>query len=275
MNPVESSSYGAYRRSSAFTLIELLVVVAIIVVLIAILLPSLAKARAQSRLVICSANLRALALWDIQYGNEWNGVLATHGDSNDSTAWNDWGTTAAPPTNWYVKAATPYKIYKWESYNAIYKGLTNMPKSVLRCPESVMSVQVRNAPRGITYGLNGYLGGRKTYGSNVAPLPKLTMLTSRTMLLGDGAVQWVSSSNAYDFSTGIQMYYLNSRGYNPNTWPVNWDNPNENFDGHPNKTNNFAYGDAHVEGMTQTQYLAMPLGQIDIFLRYPFNNSVE
>ena len=52
-------TYIRYNRG-AFTLIELLVVVAIISMLIAILLPSLSRARKQTKSVICQSNLRTL-----------------------------------------------------------------------------------------------------------------------------------------------------------------------------------------------------------------------
>src|SRR5262245_29065831 len=50
----------AQRNPRGFTLIELLVVVAIIALLIAILLPSLNKAKEQTRLVVCLSRMRTI-----------------------------------------------------------------------------------------------------------------------------------------------------------------------------------------------------------------------
>lgn len=260
-------------RSAAFTLIELLVVVAVIVVLIAILLPSLGRARSQARQVVCATNLRTLGLWGIQYGQEWNSTLPTHGDANDSTAWNIISTT-----NWYVKAGDPYNIYDPNlAYNSNNTGWATRRNTALLCPEAVLTIPARPAPRGICYGLNAYLGGRRDYGSGLlAPVPKLSMLTSNTMWFADGRVALSTGSNpGWDFDPKLQLYYANSRSYDPRYWPWNWDNTNENFSGHLNKTNNFVFGDAHVEGISQIHYLRMPLTQIDVFTRYPFNESNE
>lgn len=58
-----------------FTLIELLVVVVIIALLMAILLPSLQRARQQSRLVVCLSNVRSQGASVLLYATEFQGGL--------------------------------------------------------------------------------------------------------------------------------------------------------------------------------------------------------
>jgi len=60
------------RNREAFTLIELLIVVAIIALLVSILLPTLQKAREETKVVICMSNLRNINLALEYYANDWD-----------------------------------------------------------------------------------------------------------------------------------------------------------------------------------------------------------
>jgi prepilin-type N-terminal cleavage/methylation domain-containing protein/prepilin-type processing-associated H-X9-DG protein len=71
---------------AAFTLVELLVVIAIVSLLITILLPSVVKARASARAVMCASNLRQIGMGFQLYANQNGGKLAAAGEDGDSGA---------------------------------------------------------------------------------------------------------------------------------------------------------------------------------------------
>jgi prepilin-type N-terminal cleavage/methylation domain-containing protein/prepilin-type processing-associated H-X9-DG protein len=66
-------------RVAGFTLVELLVVLAILLVLVALLLPALGRARAASRLLTCSNNLRTIAQASFNYASANRGELPGDG----------------------------------------------------------------------------------------------------------------------------------------------------------------------------------------------------
>ncbi len=67
-------------KKRGFTLIELLVVIAIIALLMAILIPALARAREQARMIRCLSNIR-----------QWNIICATYTGENDGKFWSGLG----------------------------------------------------------------------------------------------------------------------------------------------------------------------------------------
>lgn len=69
-------------RAGGFTLVELLVVISIIALLIAILLPSLKKAREQTKETVCACNLRSLMQAVEAYAVSNNDYLVTAGLSH-------------------------------------------------------------------------------------------------------------------------------------------------------------------------------------------------
>ncbi len=70
-----SNGKKTLRNPCAFTLIELLVVIAIISLLVSILLPSLTKAKALARNVVCLNILRSFGLANAMYAEESEGSL--------------------------------------------------------------------------------------------------------------------------------------------------------------------------------------------------------
>lgn len=63
------------KDKSGFTLVELLVVISIIALLLAILMPSLQKARAQAKKIMCRSNLKNIVTAASMYSQDYNGSL--------------------------------------------------------------------------------------------------------------------------------------------------------------------------------------------------------
>jgi len=120
-------------KRKSFTLIELLVVVAIIAVLVALLLPALAQARKQMRLIACQSNLRQLGLGYAQYVNDNKGFLPLTPNRTSDSIWNQFVNTIG----WDGGAGWMWGwVYRINPYVGNY-GLTGWAlryNSIFGCP---------------------------------------------------------------------------------------------------------------------------------------------
>ena len=69
------------KKNQGFTLIELLVVVVILAILFAILLPTLMRARAKTKEVLCYSNLRQMGIAFVQFSASHDGHIFANGDN--------------------------------------------------------------------------------------------------------------------------------------------------------------------------------------------------
>jgi len=112
------------REARAFTLVELLVVIGIIAVLVAMLLPTLARAREQSKRVSCASNVRQICTAMIMAAGERKGAFPDLSNRNgEFTSSGFPGTTILP---WRINAEA-------KRYMARY-GLL---RDVAYCPSNV------------------------------------------------------------------------------------------------------------------------------------------
>ena len=94
-------------KRHAFTLIELLVVIAIIAILAAILFPVFAKAREKARQTSCSSNLKQIGLAILQYVQDYDEMMPTHGRDDTLDAATQQRQAASYP-GWIANIIIPY-----------------------------------------------------------------------------------------------------------------------------------------------------------------------
>lgn len=234
----------------AFTLIELLVVISIIALLVAILLPTLRSAREAARSMACLSNLRSIATWSIAYTVSNQDYLPTTG--HGAGTWSD-----ISDTYWYDKMTD----------DQIYKGYGTTDNSALLCPAAMQQVDLVDNPRGVTYGLNAYLGGQKDFtGKPPAPQPHVSLLNGEGFWFGDARAK--ASGSAYGFRPTLT---INTNNISPQMqWPWPWLVPGRpQWDGHPNHTTNFLFGDTHAQAVSQADFQRKTYKQLTSFIAYP------
>lgn len=162
----------AFRTRRAFTLIELLVVVAIIALLIAILLPSLARAREQTKSVKCLSNLGQWGKAVVVYTAENRDILP--GDSHPA-------------------------IFRWQGIDALTKNEINS-FTVAQAQQQ----QVRFLSYKLRKQFNDSDGTKKSLADEIATCPTLAGINPDS--------QWISHKKITNKSAFPTHYVLNNWG---------------------------------------------------------------
>ena len=241
--------------SPGFTLIELLVVVSIIALLIAILLPSLKKARAQAKDVVCRSNEHQLGL-AIQYYAS---------DNRDRIPWVKGTPVASDPT------PTNFPFRQYHQILHLQKYLGDL--SIYVCPRA------REGPGGGRPGsmkgpksVKGYREGDEI-GKKPGPISYYTVRKSDDLFISRHG-DLFPSMNLYEIPEKIEElyteYWLNDWNYGAGDIPqisgaqitriphanyavvmmdaIDW-NPR-----HSGNRQNFLFADAHVEAIRSENY---------------------
>ncbi len=94
VHPTSENSGAAFEKARGFTIVELLVVISILGFLVSMVLPAIMSARAASRRVSCTSNLRQVGVGLLNFessnaclpGVFWGGIQGTN--QNDITEWS-------------------------------------------------------------------------------------------------------------------------------------------------------------------------------------------
>tara|TARA_B100000683_G_C12466336_1_gene546137 strand:- start:757 stop:1506 length:750 start_codon:yes stop_codon:yes gene_type:complete len=241
------------RKTIGFTLIELLVVISIISLLVAILLPALGRARKAARNIVCQSTIKQLGMWSFTYASDNKGTLPIHGDTGWSSTWSHIDSSM-----WYEKMIPAGMYNGWGEYTP------------MRCPEALIQVApIRTPGRGVTYGINQYMGGLYRFSKGNPPLPRMEILDSRGYLFGDARGQRYSSPVQFDFHPILMINDWTKVAIADQPW--SWKNTDlPDVSGHPENNANFVYGDGHVAAKTMEQFHEMSYQDRCKFIYYPF-----
>jgi prepilin-type processing-associated H-X9-DG protein/prepilin-type N-terminal cleavage/methylation domain-containing protein len=205
-------------KRTAFTLIELLVVVAIIAVLVSILLPSLSKARAAARAVVCQSSLRQIGLGFTSYAQ-----------SNNDNFPAVYGTDMSSPT-------VPTTDSEWYAQLASY----DIRRENMLCPDDKLAKKEDSESVLRSYIFNAMFGfGKST--------TKIEMPT-RKIILSER-----SDTDASITALGSSMTLFEHLIYPAMTQVSLWQGL-INSDRH-NTRSNYLFVDGHVEAMMLSQTL--------------------
>ena len=178
------------ENNRAFTLIEVLVVIAILGLLVAILMPSLSRARASGRTLVCLTHLRQLSNGWVMYADDNNGVILPGrmfkqpGGTGNPANWYDVGNGLKYRPRWMATMGAQVGVYAFNE-PSVSDDRQDYDNEVYRCPEARDWIDERN----YAYGYNHqFLGNARRTNDQFHHFPvRLHQVTnySGTVIAGD------------------------------------------------------------------------------------------
>lgn len=201
--------------SKIFTLIELLIVIAIIAILTALLLPALTQARNKGRAIVCTGNMKQIALAAVSYASDSDDIILP-------------GKQNYAGSEWY-KLLTQKEL----GYGLVFEN--GVQKGPFICPaEPVKAINLTGFFKHTHYLTNLWLCGN--YGASNTNHGKCfkTNEVRRPSL----AIQYTDSNYKDSFGTTYTSFfgYRHGAGNSPVTLTVSYNGPA-----------NISFVDGHVE----------------------------
>jgi len=236
-------------KRPCFTLIELLVVIAVIALLVAILIPALQSSKKQARAVVCSSNIKQLAVGLFMYEAE-----------NQSFPYGFRNIFNPPPGGYAGNLLFDRPGWWWFHYIPDYTGRSRNNKTILWCPSRKIKAPELNHVLHGNYGVNRSICkssddiqhaeeefiGTPLRGSDI-PRP------GRTLLIVDSGYSIVSWWHVTDVPPVPPGSSMEDAAYVPGL-EINKDRDlrpgfeADAIDGrHPNRTVNIGFADGHSE----------------------------
>jgi prepilin-type N-terminal cleavage/methylation domain-containing protein/prepilin-type processing-associated H-X9-DG protein len=140
------------RSRRAFTLVELLVVIGVIAVLIGMLLPALARAQRQSKMVKCQSNLRQIGQALVMYAQKWNGWLYPPDLTSGHPREQRWPVHVFKPPQWNPPVMlcpadeNPLEEHSYILNNHLYeRGIKMGTRTIRKLPTTGVAAVSRQA----------------------------------------------------------------------------------------------------------------------------------
>ena len=281
-------------QTTAFTLIELLVVVAIIALLISILLPSLARAREQTKIAKCAANMRTSGMGIVYYAEDFRDSLP-----RDVI----WAESVRP----FLRRRTTNEKFAGE--NAVNNSGVDQVVKFYVCPSDPIGAFTQREERVPGGGGGGGAASRRgRAGATGSAAPQLVPVNYRVSYGINSFLTQMPANNAaagaaqrggdYDLANNLMrkttqvkrpgdIVMLTDCG-NDNVWQRNqleWDydriedssNGPERLEVHHKTGNNFLYADMHANYVQIAKSPHVPQQGVPLFPWHwvPLNNLTE